>query len=55
MNLADLWLYMAPFRPDQGARVEDFDETRCVQLPVSGLPSSSGRRFAATRSAARMI
>ena len=32
VNLTDLWLYMAPFRPQQGERVEDFDEERCVQL-----------------------
>lgn|SRR5487761_10735 len=32
VNLADLWLYMAPFRPQQGERVEDFDDERCVQL-----------------------
>jgi len=32
VNLADLWLYMAPFRPDQGEQVEDFDQARCVEL-----------------------
>ena len=32
VNLADLWLYMAPFRPEQGERVEDFSQERCVQL-----------------------
>jgi putative polyketide hydroxylase len=32
VNLADLWLYMAPFRPEQGERVEDFSHDRCVQL-----------------------
>lgn len=32
VNLADLWLYMAPFRPEQGERVEDFNQTRCVQV-----------------------
>jgi 2-polyprenyl-6-methoxyphenol hydroxylase-like FAD-dependent oxidoreductase len=32
VNLADLWLYMAPFRPDQGERVEAFDVERCVHV-----------------------
>lgn len=32
VNLADLWLYMAPFFPDRGERRENFDESRCVQL-----------------------
>jgi putative polyketide hydroxylase len=32
VNLADRWLYMAPYSPDSGDRVEDFDEERCVQL-----------------------
>jgi hypothetical protein len=32
VNLADRWLYMAPVRSDQGKRVEDFTEERCVQL-----------------------
>lgn len=32
VNLADLWLYMAPYHPEEGDRVEDFDEERCVQL-----------------------
>jgi putative polyketide hydroxylase len=32
VNLTDLWLYMAPYHPEDGDRVEDFDETRCVQL-----------------------
>jgi 2-polyprenyl-6-methoxyphenol hydroxylase-like FAD-dependent oxidoreductase len=32
VNLADRWLYMAPIRSDQGERVEDFSEERCVQL-----------------------
>lgn len=37
VDLADLWLYMAPFRPEQGERVEDFDERRCVQLVRSAV------------------
>jgi len=37
VNLADLWLYMAPFRPGDGERVEDFDDTRCVQLVRSAV------------------
>ena len=37
VNLADLWLYMAPFRPQQGERAEDFDEARCVQLVRSAV------------------
>lgn len=37
VNLADRWLYMAPFRPQQGERVEDFDEARCVQLVRSAV------------------
>ncbi len=32
VNLADLWLYMAPCDPDRGERPEDFSEERCVQL-----------------------
>jgi hypothetical protein len=32
VNLADLWLFMAPFRPEQGERAEDFSEERCVRL-----------------------
>jgi putative polyketide hydroxylase len=32
VNLADLWLYMAPYHPEDGERVENFDEERCVQL-----------------------
>lgn len=32
VNLADRWLYMAPYSPDDGDRVEDFDEERCIQL-----------------------
>jgi putative polyketide hydroxylase len=32
VNLADLWLYMAPFRPEQGERVEEFSHERCAQL-----------------------
>lgn len=37
VNLADLWLYMAPFRPQQGERAEDFDTARCVQLVRSAV------------------
>jgi len=37
VNLADLWLYMAPFRPDQGEQVEDFDQARCVELVRSAV------------------
>jgi hypothetical protein len=32
VNLADLWLYMAPYTPEHGERPEDFSEGRCVQL-----------------------
>jgi putative polyketide hydroxylase len=32
VNLADLWLFMAPYQPEHGERVEEFSETRCVQL-----------------------
>jgi len=32
VNLADLWLFMAPYQPEHGERVEDFSETRCMQL-----------------------
>lgn len=39
VNLADLWLYMAPFRPDQGERAQDFDEARCVQMVRSAVGS----------------
>ena len=41
VNLADLWLYMAPFRPDQGERIEDFSEARCVQLVRSAVGAKS--------------
>jgi putative polyketide hydroxylase len=37
VNLADLWLYMAPFRPAEGERVEDFSETRCIELVRSAV------------------
>jgi putative polyketide hydroxylase len=37
VNLVDLWLYMAPFRPDEGEQVEDFDQLRCVQLVRSAV------------------
>lgn len=37
VNLADLWLYMAPFRPQQGDRVENFSEERCIQLVRSAV------------------
>jgi len=37
VDLADLWLYMAPFRPDQGEQVEDFDQARCVELVRSAV------------------
>jgi hypothetical protein len=32
VNLSDLWLYMAPFRPAKGETVEDFTDARCVEL-----------------------
>lgn len=41
VNLADLWRYMAPFRPDQGERVEDFTQARCVHLVRSAVGSES--------------
>lgn len=37
VNLADLWLYMAPFSPGEGERVEDFDQRRCIQLVRSAV------------------
>jgi putative polyketide hydroxylase len=37
VNLADLWLYMAPFSPEQGDRIEDFTTERCVQLVRSAI------------------
>jgi len=37
VNLADLWLYMAPFRPGEGELVEDFTNARCVQLVRSAV------------------
>jgi len=37
VNLADLWIYMAPFRPEHGERAEDFSEGRCVQLVCSAI------------------
>jgi putative polyketide hydroxylase len=37
VNLADLWLFMAPFRPEQGERAEDFSEERCVRLVRSAV------------------
>jgi putative polyketide hydroxylase len=41
VNLAGLWLYMAPFRPDQGERIEDFSEARCIQLVRSAVGAES--------------
>jgi putative polyketide hydroxylase len=41
VNLADLWLYMAPFSPEQGDRVEDFTMERCVQLVRAAIGSQS--------------
>lgn len=40
VNLADLWLYMAPFRPEQGELAEDFSEEMCTRLVRSavGIP-----------------
>jgi 2-polyprenyl-6-methoxyphenol hydroxylase-like FAD-dependent oxidoreductase len=32
VNLADLWVYMAPYHPDRGDWPEDFTDKRCVQL-----------------------
>jgi putative polyketide hydroxylase len=37
VNLSDLWLYMAPFSPEQGDKVEDFTTQRCVQLVRSAI------------------
>jgi len=37
VNLADLWLYMAPFRPEQGELVEDFTKERCIQVVRSAI------------------
>lgn len=36
VNLADLWLYMAPFHPDR-ERIENFDDARCAQLVRSAV------------------
>ena len=36
VNLADLWLYMAPFHPDKEV-IEDFNDARCVQLVRSAV------------------
>lgn len=32
VNLADLWAYVIPFRPEDGERIEDFTAERCVDL-----------------------
>jgi putative polyketide hydroxylase len=32
VNLSDLWLYMAPFRPAQGEKAEDFTNARCIEV-----------------------
>jgi putative polyketide hydroxylase len=32
VNLADLWLYMVPFRPEDGERAADFTQDRCIRL-----------------------
>lgn len=37
VNLEDLWLYMAPFSPEQGDQVEDFTTERCVHLVRSAV------------------
>jgi 2-polyprenyl-6-methoxyphenol hydroxylase-like FAD-dependent oxidoreductase len=37
VNLTDLWAYMAPFRPDQCERIEDFTNARCIQLVRSAV------------------
>jgi hypothetical protein len=37
VNLADLWLYMAPFNPEQGEQVEDFTAERCAKLVRSAI------------------
>jgi 2-polyprenyl-6-methoxyphenol hydroxylase-like FAD-dependent oxidoreductase len=37
VNLADLWLYMAPFHPEHGQRPEDFSEEGCIQLVRSAV------------------
>jgi 2-polyprenyl-6-methoxyphenol hydroxylase-like FAD-dependent oxidoreductase len=37
VNLADLWLFMAPFRPEEGDQAEDFGEERCVRLVRSAV------------------
>lgn len=39
VNLDDLWLYMAPFKPAEGERVEDFTTERCIQLVRSAIGS----------------
>jgi 2-polyprenyl-6-methoxyphenol hydroxylase-like FAD-dependent oxidoreductase len=37
INLADLWLFMAPYQPERGQRAEDFSEQRCVRLVRSAV------------------
>lgn len=32
VNLADLWLFMVPYRPEHGEDIGDFTQERCVQL-----------------------
>lgn len=40
VNLSDLWLFMVPFRPEQGQTPEDFTDARCVELvrAATGVP-----------------
>lgn len=37
VNLADLWLYMAPYQPNGGKGVEEFSDNRCIQLVRSAV------------------
>jgi 2-polyprenyl-6-methoxyphenol hydroxylase-like FAD-dependent oxidoreductase len=37
INLADLWLFMAPYQPERGEKAEDFTEERCVRLVRSAV------------------
>lgn len=37
VNLADLWLYMAPFRPGDGETINDFTTERCIGLVRSAV------------------
>jgi len=43
VRLADLWLCMVPFRPENGERPEDFTEDRCARLTAHAAQCGPGQ------------